>query len=237
MYVHKNGIVYGDLKPENIVFRGNGHVVLVDFGSSKGFCHKGDCAASSHPWVLEGTTDYWAPEYRENADWNGGVATTTLPPSPAADVFAFGCLAFELFVGHPPRILDGLHASTKKLNSKVRIELPPEDLTLIPAAARGLVEHCLKREPVDRLGGTKGDFKEVLDHPFLSDIDTTLPPNVQRGNSMRGAEEKWVRRRMSILFSPMPSPYTSQDEQSILEETEVEHNSLWFPKSIAQKAK
>jgi serine/threonine protein kinase len=64
--IHRNEIVYVDLKPENVLVHSSGHIKLGDFGSSRFFDEVGaegtDDGVPAKPDRLEGTADYLAPE-------------------------------------------------------------------------------------------------------------------------------------------------------------------------------
>ena len=85
-YLHKNGVIYRDLKPDNILISASGHLKLADFGLSK--MHIDD-SYSSNSFV--GTHAYLAPEivakmsYGKSVDWYG-----------------VGAVLYEFCVGRPP---------------------------------------------------------------------------------------------------------------------------------------
>ncbi|NXW64626.1 KGP2 kinase, partial [Eurystomus gularis] len=100
-YLHGRGIVYRDLKPENLMLDQRGYVKLVDFGFAK------ELGQGEKTFSFCGTPEYLAPEMlrHEGHDF-------------AVDFWMLGVLAFELLVGRPPfhsadpqqiysRILDG----------------------------------------------------------------------------------------------------------------------------------
>jgi serine/threonine protein kinase len=82
-YLHKQHIVYRDVKPENVVLDAAGHVRLVDFGFAK--------RIAARSWSICGTIEYLAPEVIRG---DGG--------SFASDWWGVGCMLFELVVGHSP---------------------------------------------------------------------------------------------------------------------------------------
>ena len=85
--LHRRGLVHRDLKPSNVMLRDDGSALLADFGLAKGAAY----SALTQPGELLGTLDYLAPELVR-----GGEAT------PASDVYALGCVAFECLAGSPP---------------------------------------------------------------------------------------------------------------------------------------
>uniref|UniRef100_A0A8B9MMG1 Protein kinase domain-containing protein n=1 Tax=Accipiter nisus TaxID=211598 RepID=A0A8B9MMG1_9AVES len=101
-YLHGRGIVYRDLKPENLMLDQRGYVKLVDFGFAK------ELGRGEKTYSFCGTPEYLAPEMlrQEGHDF-------------AVDFWMLGILTFELLVGRPPfhsadpqqiysRILDGV---------------------------------------------------------------------------------------------------------------------------------
>jgi len=85
--LHRAGIVHRDIKPSNVLFREEGSAALTDFGLAKGAAY----TVLTRPGQVLGTLDYLAPELVR-----GGEAT------PASDVYALGCVAFECLAGRPP---------------------------------------------------------------------------------------------------------------------------------------
>jgi serine/threonine-protein kinase len=85
--LHRAGLVHRDVKPSNIMLRPDGSAALSDFGLAKGSAY----TVLTRPGQVLGTLDYLAPELVR-----GEEAT------PATDVYALGCVAFECIAGHPP---------------------------------------------------------------------------------------------------------------------------------------
>ena len=85
--LHRAGIVHRDVKPSNVMLREDGSAALTDFGLAKGAAY----TVLTLPGQVQGTLDYLAPELIR-----GGEAT------PASDVYALGCVAYECLAGRPP---------------------------------------------------------------------------------------------------------------------------------------
>lgn len=88
-YVHERGVVHGDVKPANVMLSRTGRVRLTDFGIASSVT--GDDAARPETVRVHGTPRYMAPEMFVGA-----------PPSPATDLYALGCLLWELATGRSP---------------------------------------------------------------------------------------------------------------------------------------
>lgn len=143
--MHGAGVGHLDLKPSNVILRREGAAVLVDFG-----------LAGRHLRPGCGTSSYGAPEV-----WGivpDGVTATPLH----ADVYSFGCVAFEVLTGEtlfdaPNEVAlisqhlthDGMPAGVKKLAQG--------DTTV---ALAGLLRRCLRRDP--RARGNVGDLRKEL---------------------------------------------------------------------------
>ena len=83
-YIHQAEIVYGDLKPENVLIGDDGHVRLTDFGCSVPVCE-------SSTAEISGTPMYFAPEM-----------VTQFRKCQANDVWALGVICYELYMGRLP---------------------------------------------------------------------------------------------------------------------------------------
>ena len=93
-YAHERGVVHRDIKPDNILLSGRSAVVA-DFGIAKAIAaaqEKSAGATLTQLGTAVGTPAYMAPEQAA-----GDPSTDH-----RADIYAFGCVAYELLAGHPP---------------------------------------------------------------------------------------------------------------------------------------
>jgi serine/threonine-protein kinase len=135
-YAHTRGVVHRDLTPANILIeRTTGRVVTTDFGLARIVRSAGSVTSAG---ILIGTPEYWSPEQAMGRDSDG-----------AADVYALGCILFQLLSGRLPfegedRLAVGLRRAHEDAPS-LREQLPGA-----PAAAVALVDSLLAREPAQR---------------------------------------------------------------------------------------
>jgi predicted ATPase len=139
-FVHGEGIVHRDLKPGNVLVRPNGVPVLVDFGFASWFAASAGRDALDAAGLAVGTAAYMAPE-----QILGQLVDAR------ADLYALGCMVYELFAGRPPFVgrsvaevlRQHLSAEPEPLR-KLALDLP-EDLDSV-------LQMLLAKEPRDRLG-------------------------------------------------------------------------------------
>ena len=140
-YAHERGVVHRDIKPDNILLSGRSAVVA-DFGIAKAIAAAQEKTAGSTLTQLGtavGTPAYMAPEQ----------AAGDPSMDHRADIYAFGCVAYELLSGHPP--FHGL--PPQKLLAAQMGEMPRPIETLrpdCPPVLAQLVARCLAKDPAQR---------------------------------------------------------------------------------------
>jgi serine/threonine protein kinase len=128
---HRAGIVHRDVKPENVLFDSFGRPRLADFGISKtGLDTVGPVAA---------TISYAAPEALQ-----GRTVT------PASDVFALACIAYEMLAHRHPFVRDAEASPAAAIAAMLSSEPPALAGADLPAALTAAITAGLQREPGDR---------------------------------------------------------------------------------------
>jgi len=174
-YLHSWGIVYRDLKPENLMTDDQGYVKLVDFGFAKKIGHR------NKTWTFCGTPEYVCPEILLNT----GHDLT-------ADLWALGCLIFELLSGKPP--------FSCKTGNQIEIYkniLGGIDALIFPERIQRTPRHVIKKlcraNPRDRLGAGKEGLEEIGKQKWLGALN-------------------WNALRGRTLISPIRQPYNGPSD-------------------------
>ena len=149
-YLHKNGIVYRDIKPENILLEEDGYLKLIDFGMAK--ILKDDEMANS----FCGTPEYLAPEIITGEGHNK-----------MADWWSFGIIVYEMLFGVPPFFNENIE-KMYELITKGELRFPKK--FQVTEEAKDFLAKLLVKNQKERLG-INGGFDEIKKHPFFKDID------------------------------------------------------------------
>lgn len=137
-HLHLQGLVHGDIKPENVLLREDGSPVLIDFGAATEFAATGRdrFRVDAH---IAGTAAYMAPEQIRGDFVDARV-----------DLYALGCVLFELLCGRPPFVGSRQECIAQHLGSD-----PPsvhEFVDGVPDHLAELVERLLQKRPKQRIG-------------------------------------------------------------------------------------
>ncbi|XP_053106783.1 cGMP-dependent protein kinase 1-like isoform X2 [Hemicordylus capensis] len=147
-YLHAQGIVYRDLKPENLMLDTKGYVKLVDFGFAKAL------GRGEKTYSFCGTPEYLAPEILRHEGHDYSV-----------DFWTLGVLIFEMLVGRPP-----FHsAEPQKIYSKIMDGIFSFPVFLSEAAC-SLVTKLCKRRPGQRLGSTSSGIRGIRKHRWFGSL-------------------------------------------------------------------
>ena len=132
-YAHERGVIHRDIKPSNVRIASDGSIRIMDFGIAR--LQAGDTTGSG---AIVGTPTYMAPEQITN-----GAIT------PATDVFAVGCLLYELLAYHKPFTGETVHGVLYQV-----LTTDPKPLRTmapsIPAALERVVAKAMNKVPEER---------------------------------------------------------------------------------------
>ena len=181
-YAHSEGVVHRDIKPDNVIVSG-GVAVVTDFGVSKAVdaaatAGQKDATGITSIGVALGTPAYMAPEQ----------ASADPHLDHRADVYSFGCLAYELltgtspFAGRPPQQMLAAHVTEQ-----------PEPLLKrrpgVPPALAALVMKCLEKRAGDR-PQTADELLSSLD--AIATPSGGMAPTAERVTALPPKRARWL---------------------------------------------
>ncbi len=178
---HDAGVIHRDLKPSNVLLTPDGRIVLVDFGIAKrrpepGRERDGDVLTSARE-VL-GTPAYLSPEQLEH-----GLADER------SDVWAMGCLLYEMAVGEPPFGRGGSGTVAAILRDEP--VFPPH----VSGALVHVVSACLRKSSFARIGSARELvhlLRDALDDP-RSALAASAPVERSSSQAPRGTARPSTR--------------------------------------------
>ncbi|MEZ4236435.1 MAG: SUMF1/EgtB/PvdO family nonheme iron enzyme [Myxococcota bacterium] len=140
-YAHARGVVHLDLKPANLLVGEHGEVRVVDWGLFREAVHPTDDGDEDVGRTrIFGTPAFMAPEQARGERAKLG---------PRTDVYALGCILYQMVAGAPPFEGCSLTEVLERLQSGRVPELPTAGFALPPELA-ALLSSCLSPEPADR---------------------------------------------------------------------------------------
>ncbi|XP_053456846.1 protein kinase C delta type isoform X1 [Nycticebus coucang] len=185
-FLHSKGIIYRDLKLDNVMLDLDGHIKIADFGMCKENIF-GENLAST----FCGTPDYIAPEILQGLKYSFSV-----------DWWSFGVLLYEMLIGQSP-----FHGDDEdELFESIRVDTPhyPRWIT---KESKDILEKLFERDPNKRLGVTGN----IRIHPFFKTINWTLlekrkiePPFKPKVKSLKdysNFDQEFLNEKPRLSFS------------------------------------
>ena len=149
-YLHKNGITYRNIRPDNIIIERDGYLKISDFKMNKLF------KLNNNFLIVEETSEYLAPEQIKSNDDN-----------PQSDWWSYGIILYELLFGIPPFYNEDDN-EIKELILKSELKFPK--VSNVSKSAKELIKKLLNKNPESRLGYSKG-FDDIKKMDFFKGIN------------------------------------------------------------------
>lgn len=149
-YFHDNGIVYRDLKLDNILLTTKGHIKIGDYGLCKeNMWHENTTS------TFCGTPEFMAPEIVAGKNYTRSV-----------DWWAFGVLLFQMLLCQSPfkgDDEDDIFNAIEHDEVKYPVSLSRQTVLILQA--------LLTKDPQQRLGSSERDAEEIMEHPYFQDVN------------------------------------------------------------------
>jgi serine/threonine protein kinase len=195
-WVHKQGIIHRDIKCANVLVTEEGSVQLCDFGVAGIVESKVDKRTT-----FIGTLNWMAPELFEP------VPSYSMP----VDIWAFGCLIYELASGYPPNVMAGFNIH--QLGQYIKHHAPRLEGDQYSDEIKDLIAFCLVEDPARR-----PTIQEIQQHPYIFGTGDMYPAaslvNLIKAYKLWEGQGN-IRRS---LFAPVgvqgPDDYTSAEPPS-----------------------
>ena len=166
-YAHRHGVIHRDIKPENILLH-DGRALVADFGIALAAARSDGGSRMTETGMSLGTPHYMSPEQ----------AMGEREITARSDVYALGCVLYEMLTGEPP--FTG--PTAQAIFARVMTE-EPRSLTLqrktVPPHVEAAVLTALSKLPADRFS-TAAQFGEALSRPGLATVPIAPPGRPRR---------------------------------------------------------
>ncbi|XP_037931063.1 chromosomal serine/threonine-protein kinase JIL-1 [Teleopsis dalmanni] len=200
-HLHQLGVIYRDIKLENILLDHNGHIVIADFGLSKIF--KPDSDHRTHSFC--GTLEYMAPEIIRSGA-NGHDL--------AVDWWSVGVLTYELLTGSSPFTVSAEQENAQNEISRRIQKAEPMLPSSLSETVKDFILKMLHKDPKKRLGGNNKNATEIKSHPFFKGVDWTelrskrrrapFVPTIEQEDDTQNFAEEFTT--LEAIDLPAPAP-------------------------------
>jgi serine/threonine-protein kinase len=145
-YAHEQGVVHRDIKPDNILLSGD-QVLVADFGVARAVSEVAEKLTATG--MIVGTPTYMSPEQASGDKAIDG----------RSDIFALGCVVYEMLAGEPP--FKGPNPQATLMRRFMGPPRPLRPMVQIPEHVESAIVRALAKDPAERYA-TAAEFAEAL---------------------------------------------------------------------------
>ncbi|CCH62750.1 hypothetical protein TBLA_0I00910 [Henningerozyma blattae CBS 6284] len=199
-YFHENGVIYRDLKLENILLTPEGHIKMADYGLCKDEMWFGNTTST-----FCGTPEFMAPEILKEQEYTKAV-----------DWWAFGVLLYQMLLCQSPFSGD----DEDEVFNAILTDEPLYPIDMAGDIVQ-IFQGLLTKDPESRLGAGPRDALEVMEEPFFNNINfddilnlRTKPPYIPKINGSEDTsyfEQEFTAAPPTL--TPIPSVLSIKDQE------------------------
>ncbi|MFI5936058.1 Stk1 family PASTA domain-containing Ser/Thr kinase [Actinoplanes sp. NPDC051494] len=192
-FSHRHGIIHRDIKPGNVMITPNGQVKVMDFGIARALAS--GATTMTQTSAVIGTAQYLSPEQARGESVDA-----------RSDVYAAGCVLFELLIGHPPFVGDS-PVSVAYQHVREQPRAPSDIVREVPPEVDAIVLKALAKNPLNRYQSAQemraDALRAVAGRPVMAPaVMTEAETMAMTGGPMQGGQTTMTR--------PIQSGYPSQ---------------------------
>ena len=162
-YAHRKGVIHRDIKPENVLLH-DGRALVADFGIALAVSRSDGGTRMTETGMSLGTPHYMSPEQ----------AMGEREITAKSDVYALGCVLYEMLTGEPPFVGPTAQAVVARVLTEEPRSLALQRRT-IPPHVEAAVQTALAKLPADRFGSA-AQFSAALADPAYTAPGTAARP-------------------------------------------------------------
>ncbi|MBW6438106.1 Stk1 family PASTA domain-containing Ser/Thr kinase [Actinoplanes hulinensis] len=189
-FSHRHGIIHRDIKPGNVMVTQNGQIKVMDFGIARALAS--GATTMTQTSAVIGTAQYLSPEQARGESVDA-----------RSDVYAAGCVLFELVIGHPPFVGDSpvsvayQHVrEDPRTPSSINRDIPPDiDAIVLKALAKNPLNRYQSAQEMraDALRAVSG--RPVMATPVMSQAETVAMTG--------GPHQQWQPQAATTMQRPV----------------------------------
>lgn len=186
-FLHKHGIIYRDLKLDNVLLDKDGHIKIADFGMCKENILEEDKTVT-----FCGTPDYIAPEIINGQKYNSSV-----------DWWSFGIMLYEMLVGQSP-----FNGDTEEDLFQSICRDTPYYPRCVGSEASSLISQLLDKNPITRLGMPACVHAPIRQHAYFHSIDwhklerrqidPPFKPNIKSARDVSYFDAEYTKEKIQL---------------------------------------
>ncbi|BEL10573.1 Stk1 family PASTA domain-containing Ser/Thr kinase [Actinoplanes sichuanensis] len=199
-FSHRHGIIHRDIKPGNVMITQNGQVKVMDFGIARALAS--GATTMTQTSAVIGTAQYLSPEQARGESVDA-----------RSDVYAAGCVLFELVIGQPPFVGDSpVSVAYQHVREEPRV--PSSIVRDVPPDIDAIVLKALAKNPLNRYQSSQEMRADALRAVSGRPVMATPVMNQAETVALQGGPHQWPPQGATTIQRPIPAAMAPQRPES-----------------------